>query len=365
MTLRHALLAAVILFHCDGLRIRLRYPRRGPGTNRMDKGRESLHQSERREDEAAVEGEAREHAARDAQLFQPAHLGNVTTAQGAREMAVVAGVSDDLFGIDVASGELVWKKHFDGAPAGSGGPRQHALPRRSDCHPSSERALRPAEAPPSMPVVGRPVEPGGHGDGPGRGPPGEVPARQREAGHQPVKRRHLHGERAGMRRQSERVLLVRSGHEESEHLPPRRRRTVGPPRRGCRSRGARLHGHRRRAVRSDDAESRQRDRRREDGREQADAARGLLRAEERQLDAAARSRRERDADGVRLQGHEVPHRHEQGVPIWVLDREALGGEDHRTPLYTSPLLCNDIQAFDAKGVWGSLAHGRTGPARSG
>jgi outer membrane protein assembly factor BamB len=42
--------------------------------------------------------------------------------------------------------------------------------------------------------------------------------------------------------------------------------------------------------------------------------------------------------------------------IWVLDRDALGGEDHRTPLYTSPLICNDIQAFDdAKGVWGSLA----------
>jgi hypothetical protein len=41
--------------------------------------------------------------------------------------------------------------------------------------------------------------------------------------------------------------------------------------------------------------------------------------------------------------------------LWVLDRENLGGEDHRTPLYTSPLICNDIQAFDAKGVWGSLS----------
>ena len=41
--------------------------------------------------------------------------------------------------------------------------------------------------------------------------------------------------------------------------------------------------------------------------------------------------------------------------LWVLDRDNLGGEDHRTPLYTSPLICNDIQAFDAKGVWGSLS----------
>jgi hypothetical protein len=41
--------------------------------------------------------------------------------------------------------------------------------------------------------------------------------------------------------------------------------------------------------------------------------------------------------------------------LWLLDREALGGEDHRTPLHTTPLLCNDDQAFDAKGVWGAMA----------
>ena len=26
--------------------------------------------------------------------------------------------------------------------------------------------------------------------------------------------------------------------------------------------------------------------------------------------------------------------------MWLLDREALGGEDHRTTLHTTPLLCN-------------------------
>jgi len=41
--------------------------------------------------------------------------------------------------------------------------------------------------------------------------------------------------------------------------------------------------------------------------------------------------------------------------LWLLDRDNLGGEDHRTPLDTSPLICNDIQAFDAKGIWGSLS----------
>ena len=41
--------------------------------------------------------------------------------------------------------------------------------------------------------------------------------------------------------------------------------------------------------------------------------------------------------------------------IWLLDREALGGEDHRTALHTTPLLCNDAQAFDGMGVWGAMA----------
>src|SRR5262245_35655772 len=46
-------------------------------------------------------------------LFNPLIVEKATTPQGTREMAVVAGVNDDLFGIDVATGEQMWKKHFD------------------------------------------------------------------------------------------------------------------------------------------------------------------------------------------------------------------------------------------------------------
>jgi outer membrane protein assembly factor BamB len=41
--------------------------------------------------------------------------------------------------------------------------------------------------------------------------------------------------------------------------------------------------------------------------------------------------------------------------LWLLDRDSLGGEDHRTSLYTSPLVCADSQAFDNVGVWGALS----------
>jgi outer membrane protein assembly factor BamB len=41
--------------------------------------------------------------------------------------------------------------------------------------------------------------------------------------------------------------------------------------------------------------------------------------------------------------------------LWLLDRDDLGGADNRTTLHTTPLVCNDAQAFDAKGIWGALA----------
>jgi outer membrane protein assembly factor BamB len=41
--------------------------------------------------------------------------------------------------------------------------------------------------------------------------------------------------------------------------------------------------------------------------------------------------------------------------LWLLDRDSLGGEDHRTTLHTTPLICNDAQAFDGKGIWGALS----------
>jgi hypothetical protein len=41
--------------------------------------------------------------------------------------------------------------------------------------------------------------------------------------------------------------------------------------------------------------------------------------------------------------------------MWLLDRAELGGEDHRTSLFTTPHLCNDAEQFDGHGVWGALA----------
>ncbi len=46
-------------------------------------------------------------------LFPPLIAGNVTTAAGPKEIAIVAGVSDNIFAVDVDTGTLLWNKHFD------------------------------------------------------------------------------------------------------------------------------------------------------------------------------------------------------------------------------------------------------------
>ena len=41
--------------------------------------------------------------------------------------------------------------------------------------------------------------------------------------------------------------------------------------------------------------------------------------------------------------------------VFLLDSKSLGGADHRTPLYRSPLVCNEEINFASAGVWGSMA----------
>jgi outer membrane protein assembly factor BamB len=46
-------------------------------------------------------------------LFPPLIVGRVLTSAGPKQVAVVAGISDNIYAIDVATGTLLWKQHFD------------------------------------------------------------------------------------------------------------------------------------------------------------------------------------------------------------------------------------------------------------
>ena len=58
-------------------------------------------------------------------LFPPMIAGNVSTSAGDREIAILAGVSDNVYGIDVATGRQLWHRKFDSTfreqPGGRGG----------------------------------------------------------------------------------------------------------------------------------------------------------------------------------------------------------------------------------------------------
>src|SRR5580700_11151139 len=46
-------------------------------------------------------------------LFPPLIVSKVNTPNGPREIAIEAGVSDNIFAIDVEKGQVIWNKHFD------------------------------------------------------------------------------------------------------------------------------------------------------------------------------------------------------------------------------------------------------------
>src|SRR5206468_2746328 len=45
-------------------------------------------------------------------LFPPLIVERVNTVHGVKQIAIDAGVSDNIYAIDVENGELLWKKHF-------------------------------------------------------------------------------------------------------------------------------------------------------------------------------------------------------------------------------------------------------------
>lgn len=40
--------------------------------------------------------------------------------------------------------------------------------------------------------------------------------------------------------------------------------------------------------------------------------------------------------------------------LYFMDTESIGGDDHRTPTYRTPLICNELVDFAEAGIWGSL-----------
>jgi len=49
--------------------------------------------------------------------------------------------------------------------------------------------------------------------------------------------------------------------------------------------------------------------------------------------------------------------------IYLMDTESIGGDDHRTPVHRTPLICNEMVDFAEAGIWGSLTTWEDGGTR--
>ena len=56
-----------------------------------------------------------------------------------------------------------------------------------------------------------------------------------------------------------------------------------------------------------------------------------------------------------FQGQELLATGSKECRVYMVDTKAAGGEDHQTPLAQTPLLCNEEINFASAGIWGSLA----------
>jgi outer membrane protein assembly factor BamB len=291
-------------------------------------------------------------------LFSPLIATGVTTPEGPREIAITAGVSDDLFGIDAATGKLLWTRHFDSTytppPGGRGGGTlcpggQTAVPvvartgtagtytiyavswdgRLRQVNAADGREIAPAEK--FIPSNGKPyaltlvngviytASAQGCGGVPNAFYSFDLASR-RTSIFQPAGG-GLWGRRGAAVAPEGTVYL---GTGDAAFNPATRSL-------GNAIVGVKLDANKQLQLVDYFA---------------APNANWLFR---RDLDVNV------TPIPIDYRGRKFLVGTSKECRMWLLDREALGGEDHRTALHTTPLLCNDAQAFDGKGVWGAMA----------
>ena len=291
-------------------------------------------------------------------LFPPLVAARVNTAQGPRELAVVAAVSDELFGIDVASGEVMWRKKFDSTyadPVGGRGPGtlcpggQTAVP-----------AIAPGPTPGSYTIYavswdGR-LRQINMADGRDIAPP--------EKFMPPNAKPYALNLHNGVIYTSTAQGCGGNANGFYSYDLATKKASIFLPA------GGGMWGRRGVAVSPEgvvyigtgDGNFNP------ETRNLGNAIVGVKLDANKQLQLSdyfaapnADFLRRRDID-VNVSPMAFDYRNRKFLVgtskecrLWLLDRDSLGGENHRTALDYSDLICNDETAYDAKGVWGAMA----------
>jgi outer membrane protein assembly factor BamB len=291
-------------------------------------------------------------------LFPALIVSDVLTARGRREMAIVAGVSDNVYGIDVETGRQVWKRHFDSTYQESATDRVYVLcPGGLTATP----VVVPAETPGKYTVYAISWD-------------GRLRTLDAATGEETIAAEPFlppNGKPYGLN-YHDNVLYTTTAQGcggnpnqfYSYDLATRKVGSFNPGSGGLWPRLGPSIG--------------------KDGRVYAGSGDGDYFPERRifgQAIIAAKQNsatkamemqdwfapknafwlRKRDLDMnvtgpiFEYKGREYIAQSSKECRIWLLDTSALGGEDHRTPVHQTPLVCNEEVQFASAGPWSALA----------
>ena len=290
-------------------------------------------------------------------LFPPLVAERVTTARGTRQILVVPGVSDDLFGVDAISGEMFWSRHFDSVSDPSNGAPPNTL-----C-PGGQTAI-PVIAP--GPTPGNYVAYAVSWDGRLRqinvsdGTDVAPPEKFAPPNGKPYALNLVNGViyttlAQGCGGWPNAFLSFDLATKKSSAFLPQGGGLWG-------RRGAAIDPEGRVYMGTGDSPYMP---------EQKNLGNAIVAVsidKDRQLQYAghyapknANWMFKRDLDinvspmAVDYRGRKFLLATSKECRVWLLDRDNLGGADNRTELHRTPLICNDASTLDEAGVWGSMA----------
>ena len=292
-------------------------------------------------------------------LFPPLIVSDVTTAGGPKEIAIVAGISDNVYGIDVARGTQLWKRKFDSTfvePTGGRGPGVlcpgglTATPvigpadaagkyiayviswdgrlRKLDVATGAE--IEPAE--PFLPPNGKPYALNLATTCSTRRPP-RAAAAIRTPSIPTISRPRRSASTCPAAAACGRARARRSART-ARSTPGRATATTTPSGRST--------------ARASSA-----------SKQDPETKAMVLKDWFAPTNAFWLRKRDLDMNVTGpifdWKGKEYLVQSSKECRLWLLDTAALGGEDHRTPVNRTPLVCNEDVNFAAAGTWGALA----------
>src|SRR5262252_3702851 len=291
-------------------------------------------------------------------LFPPLIIGQVSTRNGQRQIALEAGVSDNLYAIDVEEGEVLWKKHFEyPPPARSGRPTDPLCP--------GGQTATPVIGPPNAAGVRTVYALAGNGE------LHSINLANGEETAPPIPFGYPNGKAYALNLWNNVIFTTTSqgcaGNPNQVWAidlndPQKKVITFNPKSGGLWGRtGAAIDSHGVAWAPTGDGFYDPSAQRYGNGLIGVNVAGNELKLKDWYIPSnwAWMSKRDLDMQVTpaifEYKGRELMVTGSKECRVYLLDTNSAGGEDHQTPVYRTPLMCNEEVNFASAGIWGSMS----------